>query len=286
MSYQPLMKGQPWEKHSHKIKFPVYSEIKHDEIRMHVIRGTKGTSGIDILSYAGKPLANMDAWKMPLNAFMWEFDVVELDMGVEVNNNFNDSYRWVRSTKSIPEGLHTGMVKFHLYDVPDHHEVPYVERFVIREALSSKMRLRDFPMSTPQLHINHTEADLQARFIKACEAGYEGLMVKLPDSGYYRAKGLHWFKMKPTETSDGKITELIEAISIQGVPLKRVGSVRVVLEDGSTAVPAGIAHDLGRDMFDHPAKYIGEWVEFKYMMRDRDGGYRHPIFVRLREAKA
>ena len=64
------------------------------------------------------------------------------------------------------------------------------------------------------------------------------------------------------------------------------GVRHVKVEDGSEASPHGIAHDLGRDMHENPEKYIGQWAEFKYMERDRQGGYRHPVFYRLREAKA
>jgi hypothetical protein len=38
-------------------------------------------------------------------------------------------------------------------------------------------------------------------------------------------------------------------------------------------------------MYANPEQYIGQWCEFKFMERDRAGGYRHPSLVRLREAK-
>ena len=119
-------------------------------------------------------------------------------------------------------------------------------------------------------------------------------MVKSLDHVYERGARIYgWLKYKPEEDADGVITELHEAICGKDQPhlglrkgdrLGRIGSVTVRMADGSTASPHGIAFPLGRDMFDHPEKYIGQWCEFKYMEIDRQGGYRHPTFHRLREA--
>lgn len=292
MTHLPLMKGQPWSKHSHKFNItpdsPVYAEIKHDEIRMHVVREiVDGRERVGMYSYAGKPLANMEAWCLPMWRFMAKYGITELDMGVEVNGNFNDSYRWVRSTKGIPKGLHTADVKFHLYDIPDMHDTIYKERILHREIVAHIMSVSGLPMLMPRHYRIDGLAQLDALYKVVREQGYEGLMVKLPESLYCRSKGLHWFKMKPTETFDGEILVINEAVSETGERLGRAGSVFVKLEDGSFATPAGIPHELGRELWLHQDKYAltGQWVEFKCMERDRQGGYRHPAFIRLREAK-
>jgi ATP-dependent DNA ligase len=124
-------------------------------------------------------------------------------------------------------------------------------------------------------------------FILARARGYEGLMVKSMQGMYEAGKRTYgWLKVKPDNDADGVIVALHEAHAQDGTALGRVGSATIDVDDGSTATPHGISHDLGRDMFENPAKYIGQWVEFKFMERDRRGGYRHPTFRRLREAKA
>ena len=81
----------------------------------HVIVG----DGVEFKSYSGKPLANM-AHFAPL---FRELSVItgykEFDTGFEVNENFNDSYRWVRSTKGLPTDLRGAKVKFILFDLPE-----------------------------------------------------------------------------------------------------------------------------------------------------------------------
>ena len=124
---------------------------------------------------------------------------------------------------------------------------------------------------------------------------YEGAMVKQPGHLYQIGKRTRdWLKMKPEETEDGKIIGFVEATATvanpeQGVSigdgLGRVGSVVVKTECGAEASPHGISHALGRDMHTNPEKYLGQWCEFAYMERASAGGFRHPTFRRLRDAK-
>ena len=62
-----LMKGNTWEDRKDAkdrkgfpiVRYPIYAEIKYDEIRCHVKLSCDPTEGtVQFLSYAGKPLAN------------------------------------------------------------------------------------------------------------------------------------------------------------------------------------------------------------------------------------
>lgn len=110
-------------------------------------------------------------------------------------------------------------------------------------------------------------------------------MAKTLDHLYERKRSFNWMKVKPSDDIDGKIERLNEARSEAGEPLGRVGSVDVMMPDGSVASPAGFPHELGRLMWENPEQYIGQWLTFNYMERDRQGGYRHPTFERFREDK-
>jgi len=104
---------------------------------------------------------------------------------------------------------------------------------------------------------------------------------------YERGKRTYgWLKLKPEDDADGIITGINQAFSETGEALGRAGSVDVLCADKSKASPSGIPHPLGRDMWENPQKYLGQWCEFRFMERDRQGGYRHPNFHRIREAKA
>lgn len=285
-----LMKGHKWRDHKAKMTYPAWVEIKHDEIRCHVTVLPQGDEWpVTFLSFAGKPLANMEMFASAFRALAHDTGVFEFDCGFEVNKSYNDSYRWVRSTKGLPDDLRTEgiLCVFLLFDLPDHtgdFSNRMSERHNVAVAAFDGLGLN---MAVPHGEWARSAEDVDAMFTSARAKGYEGLMVKSLGHTYQRGKRTYgWLKVKPEDDADGIIEELHEAISEDGTPLGRAGSVGIRVEDGSKATPHGIPHDLGKDMWDNPAKYIGQWAEFKFMERDRQGGYRHPTFHRIREAKA
>lgn len=290
-----LMKGNVYHKRQHKMTFPCAVETKHDEIRCHVrVFPALGTfietpGWVEFLSYAGKPLANMQQFAAQFQELADGIGYYEFDCGFEVKGNFNDSYRWVRSTKGVPINLVFAPTRFYLYDLPTSNAC-YVDRRMDVLAIVDRVDWLYAALdSTAETH-----EDVVRIYQHYLELGYEGAMVKNLTHKYQRTRTDDWLKLKPSEDADGKIVGLVEAVCGKDQPdlglrvgdrLGRVGSIEVACEDGSTATPFGIDHDLGRDMLRNPQDYLGKWCEFKYMERDRQGGYRHPTFHRIREDK-
>ena len=282
-----LMKGHKWRDRKHKMTYPAWVEIKMDEIRCHVTVEPQGTWPVTFLSFAGKPLHNLEQFAEKFRELAKTSGVCEFDCGFEANENFNDSYRWVRSSKGLPSDLVGKPAKFLLFDLPSHPGT-FEQRMQERHNLAVLALAQDFDnLFQPPGSWAHEEGSVEAMFEVARSRGYEGLMVKSLQHKYLRGKRTDgWLKVKPEDDADGTITAIHEAISEDGQPLGRAGSVTIRVEDGSEATPHGIAHDLGRDMWENQGKYLNQWAEFRYMERDRQGGYRHPVFHRLREAKA
>lgn len=280
-----LMKGKTWKDFKHKAVYPAWVEIKHDEIRVRVLVDLEYKQ-VQYLSYAEKPLHNLarfDAYWVELASIT---GYTEFDAGFEANGNFNDSYRWVRSSKGLPPELDDKPALFLLFDLPQ-LKTPFEKRMVDRHTVCVLAASFDMPLYQPAGSWAHSEGAVGEMFITARERGYEGLMVKSLEHLYEPGKRTNgWLKVKPTDDADGIITELHEAHSEDGTPLGRIGSITIAVEDGSIATPHGIAHELGREMHEHPERFIGQWAEFAFMERDRQGGYRHPTFNRIREAKS
>lgn len=297
-----LMKGETWKdalklvRGKPRFEYPIWVEAKADEIRCHIQYHDLDQT-VSFSSYAGKPLNNLAPFAERFRAFFAAHPhITELDVGVEVNGNFNDSYRWTQSSSGIPQEkfdkktgkwspvLDVTMVEFILFDLPGNP----AEFWMRRPAIGGvALALQDAGLKTkrPEGYVCNSEAQVIERYNQLREAGYEGAMGKTLDHKYERKRTFGWMKIKPSETFDGRITKINRATSLTGDPLSRAGSISVELEDGSTADPAGIAHALGSDMFANPSDYIGRWVEFEAMERDRAGGYRHPRFIRIREDK-
>lgn len=296
-----LMKGETWAdaqklvKGKPRFEYPVWVEAKADEIRCRVLR--RGAHIVQFDSYAEKPLHNLGFLQ---NKFLHFFDAsgyTELDIGILVNENFNDSYRWVRSSKGYPKEKYdrkTGRTAPELFEHQVHvivFDMPEsTQRF--EDRLEERRRVRDLlldvgiPASVPIGQYANNAAGVLQMYGDLRLDGYEGAMAKTLDHLYSRTRTFDWMKIKPKETFDGRITGFNEAVSEEGVPLGRVGSVNVACEDGSTASPAGFKHAHGRALWAARDSLVGQWIEFEAMERDRQGGYRHPIYCRFREDKA
>lgn len=295
-----LMKGETWQdacklvRGKPRFQYPVMVEAKADEIRCRVFKSEWG--GILFESYAEKPLHNMDLLATAFHLVFKQMQITELDVGILVNGNFNDSYRWVRSAKGCPPekfdkktgktapALDYGMVQVIVFDVPESTD-QYIDRMIVADFAASGLRQYGVDATRPARAFANDEEEVLSFYEMYREMGYEGAMAKTLDHVYARRRTFDWMKIKPKETFDGKITGFNEAVSEVGTPLGRVGSINVECVDGSTASPAGIAHGLGRTLWEDQAKYIGQWIEFSAMERDRQGGYRHPIYDRFREDK-
>lgn len=279
-----LMKGHKWAKRKHKMSYPAWVEIKHDEIRCRIVVNPQNYDVV-FLSYAEKALHNLDRFAPQWAELARVTGVFEFDAGFEANGNYNDSYRWVRSSNGLPADLKDAPTLFFLFDLPT---VPgdFQRRMSVRHSVAVIAVAEGTNVEQPAGQWANSEEDVDRLFLNARAAGFEGLMVKSLGHSYERGKRTDgWLKVKPEDDADGVIVEIHEAISETGEPLGRAGSVTIRVEDGSVASPHGIAHDLGRDMLENQQKYLGQWAEFKYMERDRQGGYRHPTFHRLREDK-
>ena len=291
-----LMKGIHWSERDTmrtKMPYPVWVEPKHDDIRVQVIVPRDYHAPVQYLSYAGKPLNNLAYLNIMFRRIAKQFNCYEFDCGFQVDSNFNKSYRWVRS-KVVPDDLLDCPTAMYLYDLP-----LYGHSYAARKGVVAQITAYAAAKGWPLLYVSHavcnTEEDVLRWYGIYRDGMYEGAMVKQPGHHYQIGKRTRdWLKLKPEETADGRIVAVHEAIASVdqpelcikvGDPLGRVGSVTVKMEDGSLATPHGIPHKLGIDMLLRTRKYVGELCEFCFMERDRQNGYRHPVFRRLRDPK-
>lgn len=278
-----LMKGFTWAKGKKKLTYPASAEVKVDEIRCDVRLTAKG---VIFRSYADKPLSNLEQFADSFRNAMQAFNLARLDMGVIVNRSFNDTYRYVRSSKGTPADLLGAKVEFILFDLPGYGHMPYIDRIQERRRYSNILNDYGLPVFTPQRKVVHDEEEVMAMYGTVRDDGGEGLMVKDHQGLYELDKRTNgWLKVKPEDDADALIHGVTEAISEAGEPLGRVGSIQGATEDGQAVSIPGIDHDTGRAWFADPSLIIGQWVEFQYMERDRQGGFRHPRFNRIREEK-
>lgn len=294
-----LMKGFTWHERKDArdrkgnpiVTYPVMVEVKHDEIRVHVKVNQSGD--VEFLSYAGKPLHNLGVFA-PHFQRVWEIcGCSEFDMGFEANGNFNDSYRWVRSSNGLPDDLIGKPTHWYIFGLPSIGGT-LAHQLGARSAMRVKFaEWAGLDIKVPICRWADSEVDVNGVYEEFRGLGYEGAMVKQPNHTYERKRTDGWLKMKPENDATGIIKGFVEAVCGKdqpelglkvGDPLGRVGSVELWIPGGGKAFPHGIPHELGRDMFLHPEKYLEQSADFHFMEIDRQGGYRHPTWGRLREA--
>lgn len=283
-----LVRGKP------RFEYPLIVEEKADEIRCRV---TFENGHPVYMSYAEKPLHNLAHFDQPFMQLRNQTGIDEFDIGVLVNGNFNDSYRYTRTSTGLPKekfdkktqtaapALFPDMVQIILFDLPQNKK-PYVDRMIDIDFAADGLRHYGLNCIRPARALCENEAQVWEAYARYRALGKEGAMGKTLDHLYERRRTFGWMKIKPSEDHDGQITGFNEAVSETGEPLGRVGSINVTCADASTASPSGIPHGLGRELWENQHKYIGQWIEFYCMERDRKGGYRHPIYNRFREDKA
>jgi hypothetical protein len=250
---------------------------------------------IEYLSYDQKPLYNLGLFSQQFKELMELYQVSELDCGFEGNGNFTDSKRWVRSSRGLPPDLaaNRSNYRFLLFDVPERETAYCYWRNILDQMCEVAQCRFGLTLERPIDYICNNYDEVMAVYKLARERKVEGVMVKDLQHYYQKGKRIYgWLKLKPSLDECGVITGFVEAVAGKDQPEKgirtgdklgRVGAVTVRCSDGSCATPHGIAHALGVDMLQHPEKYFGRIVEFKYMERDTQGGYRHPTFWRIRD---
>lgn len=292
MSKLKLMKGYTWEEAlqptskfpNGRVQYPCLVEPKVDEIRLQVL---VQDDGVQYLSYAGRALHNIPVqWDAEFGNLAGWFGIREFDCGILVNNNFNDSYRLVRSSKGLPDDLIGAEVVLHLYDLPT-FDLPYADR---RDMVTEIVEFpqSNIPFRQLDAYVCDRPEDVAAWYDWFLKAGFEGGMVKAPEGKYKRGRSWDWLKLKPGSEADMQVTGLIEATGEDGTPLGRVGAF-VGLVDGKPAKAGAGALNHGESvvLWELREEYLANnpWIVFKYMEIDRQGGYRHPRFFRHREEK-
>lgn len=294
-----LVRGQP------RFEYPLIVEEKADEIRCRVRWSREVPGGkVTFESYAGKPLHNLEHFEPMFWAYFRAVHPMpdnlhhctEFDVGVLVNGNFNDSYRYTRSSSGLPKekfdkktqttapALFPEMVQFIIFDLPENQK-PFIDRMIDIDFAADGLRHYGLNCIRPARSHCTDEAQVWEAYARYRTLGKEGAMGKTLHHTYQRRRTFDWMKIKPSEDHDGQITGFNEAVSESGQPLGRVGSINVTCADGSTAAPSGIPHALGKELWENQSRYVGQWIEFYCMERDRQGGYRHPIYHRFREDK-
>ncbi len=250
-------------------------EPKLDGLRMVVIGGQAFTRNGRTIETVGHILAELA-----------QFPNLVFDGEVMGDTDFDaDSGRTRRKSTGTDEGL-----RYNVFDVIAIGDWKLKTSYPLRDRkanMEDLFRTADLKftkmVSWEELPAATTLQELQDRFRDRFVAqGYEGCMLKDPESGYVFGRSDALLKFKPFLDADGAIVEFQEG---KGRHKGRLGAIFVEIDGVVTRVGSGFS-DKQRDLiWGSRDTHLGRTVEVKYQNKTPDGKLRFPVFVRFRGDK-
>lgn len=252
-------------------KFPYYSQPKLDGIRCLVSKDK-------MQSRQGKPIISAPHIQEALVDFFQKFPDVVLDGELynhELKDNFEKIVSLVRKTKPTAADLEESkrLVQYHVYDVimdgEYHSRLAFLEEHIM-DRYNPMIQL----VSTIPVYKAEAVAPLLARRL---ENGYEGQMLRVPDSLYEGKRSKNLIKHKEFEDAEFEIVSIVEG---QGNWAGYAKSIEIRLPDGTTQFSGTRGTvDFLKDILYHANRYIGTEVTVRYQRKTDDGKLRFPVVV-------
>lgn len=200
-------------------------------------------------------------------------------------------------------------IKFYCFEAfdPSRPNLTAKERYELIKNASNEMN-GVFVVVEQKILDNPT--DIEKEFKKAIEDGYEGLMLKNPDSEYkfgrFTFKSGDAYKLKKFVTTDGKIVGVEQATKVKDsaekktdafgksvtskkkddrIPIDKAASFIVEFDSTTVKVPIAMTDEEKEEVWKNRDSYLGRWIEYKYQEEGMDKKPRIPIFLRYREDK-
>jgi DNA ligase-1 len=258
-------------------KFPYWSQPKFDGVRCIVTKD-------GMQSRNGKPILSAPHISEALEPFFKRFPDVVLDGELynhELKNDFEKIISLARKTKPTAEDLKESaeMIQYHVYDVVD-HSMTFSERNTMLHSVYGIWSKTIQPVATNKVK---DAEQIQIMLNDYLMMGYEGQMLRDPDSYYEgkRSKGL--LKHKEFEDAEFRIVSIVEG---KGNWAGYAKSIEIELEDGTTQF-SGVrgSFDTLKDVLYNANDYIGTEVTVRYQNRSADNKLRFPVVVAFWKGK-
>jgi len=263
-----------------KVEFPCFVETKYDGVRI-IIANRNGK--IEFITRNGKSV------KLPILKCYLEAQVKQnyvLDTEVTLASGKMEDRTKVSGM--INSAMKGGVIKeqllvFNVFDFLSLHDfethccnMPYIKRRVMVAGALAELQCSQLEQAEAFEAQDRQEAE--ASYSRHIANGFEGLILKHPESYYTFKRTTDWAKMKETKTADlfcrdwvdgtGKYEGLIGALVCEGTVEGQ--HVRVQVGSGLT--------DADRDK--DPCDYVGSVLELKYnaVVQDKDT-LQHSLFL-------
>jgi DNA ligase-1 len=274
------------------ITYPLLGSYKLDGIRCLFING-------QMLSRAFKPIRN-----------------VHLQTRFESLKQYSKDNNMILDGELYAKGMSFQQITH--YVMSEDEVVPFELKFWCFDCVKDnnlntpfKERIRLIPIvdiivKVEQKELN-TAHDVQNMFEEALNIGFEGLILKSPNSYYKCGRGTLKegliYKVKPFETFDGEITEVIQGTKVKDEVertqdnfgnsktsikkddrelVEKASAFRVKYNGTTLKVSLAMTDEEKEEVWRNQKNYIGKYIEYKGMSIGQKDVPRHPIYLRMR----
>lgn len=277
------------------IKYPMLASVKLDGVRAIFINGELFSRSLKLL-----PNSNLDTMFKDIKKYSKDNNVIFDGELYCKSVTFNELSGIIRSdNQELPKDL-----RFCCFDVLDANNKKFIERYVQYHSIE----LPNF-IGCKQTPVKN-EKDVNTYFELALSEGFEGLILRNPDS-YYKfgrvtAKSNDAYKVKSFVTLDAKIIGIGQATEAREGSEKTINELgrsktsqkladrvlipmastfKVMYEGKELEVSIAMSHEEKKEIWANQSKYIGRILEYKCMETGMKDLPRHATSIRFRDDK-
>jgi len=184
-------------------------------------------------------------------------------------------------------------------------QLPYSAR--IEDIISQAERINNKYFKVVPTKVANSRKEVEDYFEKVLAQGYEGLILRNPNSGYKFGRTTIreniMYKVKPFVTEDAQVIGIVQSTEVsetaaktinelgRSVTSKKVGdriliekaaAFTVLYEGKELKVVLAMTDEEKIDVWKNQEKYLGRWIEYKGMLVGAKDVPRHPTFLRMR----
>lgn len=310
-----------------KIQYPKYASFKLDGIRC-VFHPELGMVSRSLKPIQNKQLQEKFSWLTELSKdlgtiFDGEIYAHNLTfqdiMRAVMTQDFDDESTMKKMEKEFGDIIKSseyiinllGNIRYHCFDMlyPDDPNVEFYNRTLIMEQVEEHIMNNKLFHLVEQFKVHDAE-HVNDLFKIALDKGYEGLILRDPDSPYKFGRSTlkeeYLLKVKPFVTYDAKIVEVIQATEVDPnaekeinelgysktsrkkddrIPIEKAAAFKVMYEGHALKVSIAMTDPEKEEVWKNRESYIGRMIEYKGMQIGAKDVPRHPVFLRFREDK-
>jgi DNA ligase 1 len=268
--FKPML-AHDYIDYKNKIKFPIWSQPKLDGVRCIC-------TSTGMFSRNGKRIISAPHILESLELFFKSNPDVILDGELycdKLANDFNKIVSCVRKTKPTQEDLKESKkyIDYHVYDLPS-HVGSFEDRINKLDEMLSSYHINIKVVTTTKIF---NEEEIHIYYTEYIEDGYEGQMLREPDSLYENKRSKSLLKHKSFITEEFKIVKIIEGL---GKLSGKVGKISILTKNG-TLVDSAVngEHSYLEDLWNNRENLIGKEATVRFFNYTEDGSLRFPKII-------